>query len=87
MRDGPSRQGGSDRETLRRVADAERHTRTVTLEVDPTSDPIQGTMRDEHGAERSFSGWVGLATALEHALDLRPPPAPGSSAKVRPERR
>jgi hypothetical protein len=59
------------RATLRCVPDQQRQTLTVTLEVDPTSDPIQGIARDEHGAERSFSGWVGLATALEHALEIR----------------
>lgn len=62
-----------------------RNTRTVTLEVDPTSDPIQGIARDERGAERSFSGWVGLAAALEHALELDSPPATWSGTEARPE--
>lgn len=56
---------------MRRVPDDERHTRTVTLEVDPTSNPIHGIARDELGVERPFSGWVGLATALEHTFDIR----------------
>ena len=53
------------------MADDLRHTRTVTLEVDPTSNPIEGITRDELGVERPFRGWVGLATALEHTFDIR----------------
>jgi hypothetical protein len=53
------------------VAGDERRTRTVTLEVDPSSYPIRGIARDELGLERRFRGWVGLAAALEQALDLR----------------
>lgn len=49
----------------------ERQRLTVTLEVDPTSNPIEGIARDECGAERPFIGWLGLATALEHALEMR----------------
>lgn len=52
------------------MPDREPHTQTVTLEVDTTSDPIRGIARDERGGERPFSGWVGLATALELALGL-----------------
>lgn len=48
----------------------ERRTRTITLEVDPSSDPISGIARDELGVERTFRGWVGLATALERTFDL-----------------
>lgn len=48
----------------------ERRTRTVTLEIDPSSDPISGVARDELGVERTFRGWVGLATALERTFDL-----------------
>ena len=61
-----------------------RRTRMVTLEVDPTSDPIQGIARDERGAERPFSGWVGLAAALEHALELDSP-ASWVGTNARPE--
>ena len=63
----------------------ERQTRTVTLEVDPTSDPIQGIARDERGAERTFSGWVGLATALEQALELDARPASWVATKATAE--
>ena len=62
-----------------------RRTRTVTLEVDPTSDPIQGIARDERGAERTFCGWLGLAAALEHALELDAPPASWVGTKAGPE--
>jgi hypothetical protein len=53
------------------VPDDERRTRTVTLEVDPDSDPIRGIARDERGVEHPFHGWLALAAALEQALDLR----------------
>ncbi|HTP20771.1 MAG TPA: hypothetical protein VMJ65_14265 [Solirubrobacteraceae bacterium] len=53
------------------MPDHERRTRTVTLEVDPSSDPIRGIARDELGVERAFRGWVGLAAALEQTFDLR----------------
>lgn len=53
------------------MPDDERRTRTVTLEVDPDSDPIRGIARDELGVERPFRGWLGLAAVLEQALDLR----------------
>jgi hypothetical protein len=43
-------------------------TRTMTLEVDPGSDPIRGRISDERGT-RSFSGWLELAAALQDALD------------------
>jgi hypothetical protein len=52
------------------VPDDERRTRTVTLEVDPSSYPIRGIARDELGVERRFRGWVGLAAALEQTFDL-----------------
>jgi hypothetical protein len=53
------------------VPDDERRTRTVTLEVDPSHDPIRGIARDELGVERPFRGWLGLAAALEQTFDLR----------------
>ena len=66
------------------MPDDERRTRTVTLEVDPSSDPIRGIARDELGVERPFRGWVGLASALEQTFDLRGehPPASGSGGGV-----
>jgi hypothetical protein len=53
------------------VPDDERRTRKVTLEIDPSSEPIRGIARDELGVERPFRGWVGLATVLEQTFDLR----------------
>ena len=41
----------------------------VTLELDPSAQPIRGVARDEHGAEHPFTGWLGLARALELTLD------------------
>ena len=67
------------------MADDNRHTRTVTLEIDSTSDPIRGVARDELGAERPFSGWIGLAAALEQALDLCARPAAWVGVRGRPE--
>lgn len=59
------------------MPDDEPRTRTVTLEVDASSDPIRGIARDELGVERPFRGWVGLASALEQTLDLRGEQPPG----------
>jgi hypothetical protein len=62
-----------------------RPTVTVTLALDPAAEPIAGVARDEQGTERPFTGWLGLAKALELALDgFTGPepalhPAPGES--------
>jgi hypothetical protein len=67
------------------VPDDERRKRTVTLEVDPSSDPICGIARDELGVERPFRGWVGLAAALEQTFDLRgehPPAGHGDTLAI-----
>ncbi|MGI8413611.1 MAG: hypothetical protein ACR2QA_14230 [Solirubrobacteraceae bacterium] len=37
------------------------------LELDVGSDPIVGSLQ-AHGRRCDFSGWVGLATALEQAI-------------------
>jgi hypothetical protein len=37
------------------------------LELDVGSDPIVGSLQ-AHGSRFDFSGWVGLATALEQAI-------------------
>jgi hypothetical protein len=39
----------------------------VVLELDVSSDPIVGSLQ-AHGSRFDFSGWVGLATALEQAI-------------------
>jgi hypothetical protein len=40
---------------------------TLRVELDPQGDSISGRVLDEDGAGRSFSGWVGLAAAIEAA--------------------
>jgi hypothetical protein len=45
---------------------------TVTVEVEPGSDPISGRISDEQGT-RPFTGWLELATALQAALDRSDP--------------
>jgi hypothetical protein len=45
------------------------HPIVVTLELDPSAEPIRGVARDERGAEHPFTGWLGLARALELTLD------------------
>lgn len=41
----------------------------VCLEFDATDDPIAGSV--SAGAEqRPFTGWLGLISALEHAIDV-----------------
>jgi len=42
---------------------------TVTLELEASAEPIRGVARDADGAERPFTGWLGLARALELTLD------------------
>ncbi len=37
----------------------------LTLRIDLDADPITGTVVQSHGAARRFSGWIGLAAALE----------------------
>ncbi len=38
---------------------------TLRVELDSQGDSISGRVLDEDGAGRSFSGWVGLAAAIE----------------------
>ena len=66
------------------MPDDELRTRTVTLEVDPSSDPIRGIARDELGVERPFRGWVGLAAALEQTFDLRGEHSPAGGGDTLP---
>jgi hypothetical protein len=40
----------------------------MTVELDPDSDPIRGSVSDDHAA-RSFTGWMQLVTALQAAID------------------
>lgn len=47
-------------------------TRNLTLRIEECQESIRGSLGDEAGASREFSGWLGLARALETAL-ARPP--------------
>ena len=40
----------------------------MTVELDPDSEPICGTVSDAHAA-RSFTGWMQLVTALQAVID------------------
>lgn len=40
----------------------------MTVELDPDSEPICGTVSDDQAA-RSFTGWMQLITALQAAID------------------
>jgi hypothetical protein len=52
--------------------------RTLTLEIDPGSDPICGRLREGPDAKgEEFVGWLGLARALERALEAGPPASAG----------
>jgi len=54
------------------------HTR-LTLEVEQV-EPISGRLLDERGHGRSFTGWLGLATALGSELPADGTPAPAPRA-------
>lgn len=46
------------------MATPDRETR-LTLRIDLEADPITGSLSAANGATRRFSGWIGLAAALE----------------------
>jgi hypothetical protein len=48
------------------VADVESTAAHLHLVIDLESEPIAGSITDNDG-ERRFSGWIELATAIEHA--------------------
>jgi len=52
--------------------------RRVTIDFDVGSDPIAGEIGESDGQTHPFSGWLGLAGALEHVLELhgQPPEQP-----------
>lgn len=52
--------------------------RNLTLRIDECEESIRGTLGDEAGASREFSGWLGLARALEGVL--AEPPGPHQTA-------
>ncbi len=43
--------------------------RSLILEIDSEIDPVSGWLSDERGERRRFSGWLGLAAALETVID------------------
>jgi hypothetical protein len=49
--------------------------RRLALELDATTSQLRGELRDEHGHARTFSGWLGLAAALEQTLGEGAPAA------------
>jgi hypothetical protein len=58
-----------------RASDSLRR-RVLTLEIDSDSDPIAGSLSEGDAPGREFVGWLGLARALERALEPGEP-APG----------
>ncbi len=52
----------------------------LTLEIEGRSEPIRGRLSDPSGLAVVFTGWVGLAAAIERAahLDGHPPPRGGA---------
>jgi hypothetical protein len=51
------------------------------LELEADSDPIVGSLQ-AHGRCVDFSGWVGLATALEQAISTAPDDTPDRSTGI-----
>jgi hypothetical protein len=49
----------------------------LTLEIETESDPIAGRLSEGGGPGEEFVGWLGLARALELALEPAEP-APGA---------
>ncbi len=52
-----------------------RDRRHLTVDLSVEDEPMTGTVRAEHGAERQFAGWLGLVSALDAAIRRRPEPA------------
>lgn len=48
--------------------------RILTMRIEQCEESIRGSLGDEAGASREFSGWLGLARALELILADRPRP-------------
>ena len=46
--------------------------RSLILEIESEIDPVSGWLSDERGERRRFSGWLGLAAALETVIDDAP---------------
>jgi hypothetical protein len=54
--------------------------RRLILEFEPGSDPISGTLLDDYGGGRPFTGWLQLAAALEVALNAAQNEGAGSTS-------
>jgi hypothetical protein len=55
-----------------------RHRRSLTLEIEPDEthrDSIAGRLSDEAGVRTEFTGWIGLAAAIDDALHAPAPRA------------
>jgi len=52
-----------------RVTNSGRHIRLI-VDIDPTSDPIQGMLSHGDGPEQPFVGWTPFVRAVEIALDI-----------------
>jgi hypothetical protein len=61
------------------MASTEGGERRLALRIDLEADPISGSVGEEAGAQHRFSGWIGLAAALEAIrAELAPEPRPPS---------
>jgi hypothetical protein len=45
---------------------------TITLELDVAGESLTGSATDGTGASRTFSGWLGLVTALDRFVNAGP---------------
>jgi hypothetical protein len=45
---------------------------TVTLQLETAGDSLTGSASDAAGAQKDFSGWLGLISALEALLSTAP---------------
>jgi hypothetical protein len=59
-------------------------TARLTLEFDLTADPVGGTVSDDDGARRPFSGWMALTRTIEMSLDAAREAATAASQPDRP---
>ncbi len=47
----------------------------LTLAIDPTADPVAGTLRTDQGPALSFTGWTQLGHVLDEAIGAARLPA------------
>jgi len=50
--------------------------KTITLEVDPRSEPITGSLAEEDGVSQPFVGWLAFASALQRLVGRPSSPRP-----------